>query len=114
MVQSVPSYLGSESGDISGLPEEMVVLHLIATGIIKRATRIELGEVVNGDYEVSLQLGLDRLNILRYTLEQPLIKSVPDLLAWCQKPLSEWLLGSPAMLDPDDCLLSGPFPTELC
>jgi hypothetical protein len=114
MAQNVSSLLGSESGDISALPEDMIVLHLIATGIIKQATRIELGEGVNGDYEVSLQLGLDRLNILRYALEQPLIKSVPDLLAWCQKPLSEWLLGTPAVLNPDDCLLSGPFPTELC
>jgi len=114
MVQSVPLFLGSESGDISALPEEMIVLHLIATGIIKRATRIELGEEVNGDYEVPLQLGLDRLNILRYTQDLPLIKSVPDLLAWCQKSLNEWLPGSPAMLDSDDCLLIGPFPTELC
>ncbi len=114
MVQRVPPFLGSESGDISALPEEMIVLHLISTGIIKRATRIELGEEASGDYEVPLQLGLDRLNILHYKQDLPLIKSVPDLLAWCQKPLSEWLPGSPAMLDPDDYLLSGPFPTELC
>jgi hypothetical protein len=114
MVQRVPPFLGSESGDISALPEEMIVLHLISTGIIKRATRIELGEEASGDYEVPLQLGLDRLNILHYKQDLPLIKSVPDLLAWCQKPLSEWLPGSPAMLDPDDSLLSGPFPTELC
>src|SRR5260221_5325700 len=114
MVKAVSPLLGHESSDISSLPEEMIVLHLISTGIIKRATRIELGEEVNGDYEVPLQLGLDRLNILRYTQDLPLIKSVPDLLAWCQKSLNEWLPGSPAMLDSDDCLLSGPFPTELC
>jgi REase associating with pPIWI_RE/pPIWI_RE three-gene island domain Y len=114
MVQAVSPLLGSESSDVSALPEEMIVLHLIATGIIKRATKIELGEEVNGDYEIPLQLGLDRLNVLRYTQAVPLIKSVPNLLAWCRKPLREWLPGCPAMLDPDDYLLSGPFPTELC
>jgi hypothetical protein len=114
MVQTVSSPLGSESTDISALSEEIIVPHLIATGIIKRASRIELGEEVNGDYEIPLQLGLDRLNVLRFTQGLTLIKSVPDLLAWCRKPLREWLPGNLIMLDPDDQLLSGPFPTELC
>src|SRR5260221_9824057 len=114
MVKAVSPLLGHESSDISSLPEEMIVLHLIATGIIKRATRIELEEEVNGDYEIPLQLGLDRLNILRYMQDVPVIKSVPELLAWCRKPLREWLPGCPAVLDPGDYLLSGPFPTELC
>jgi len=114
MVKAVSPLLGHESSDISSLPEEMIVLHLIATGIIKRATRIELEEEVNGDYEIPLQLGLDRLNILRYMQDVPVIKSVPELLAWCRKPLREWLPGCPAVLDPGDYLLSGPFPTDLC
>lgn len=114
MIKAVSPLLGNESSDVSALPEEMIVLHLIATGIIKRANGIELGQEANGDYEIPLQLGLDRLNVLRYTQDLPLIKSVPDLLAWCCKPLREWLPGFPAMLNPDDYLLSGPFPTELC
>jgi hypothetical protein len=94
----------------------MLILHFIATGIIKRANRIEGGEEANGDYEVPLQLGLDRLNVLRYTQNLPLVKSVPDLLSWCQKPLDEWLPGDLTVFDIDsaDQLLNEAFPSELC
>lgn len=116
MVQHVASLTGGGTGDIHSFPEEMIVLHLIATGIFKRATRIEQGAEIDGNYEIPLQLGLDRLNILRYTQNLPLVKSVPDLLSWCQKPLGEWLPGDLAALDlnPEDRLLNGPFPADLC
>jgi hypothetical protein len=98
----------------SVLPEEMIVLHLIATGIVRRATNIEHGQRANGNYEVPLQLGLDRLNVLRYRQALALIKSVPDLLAHCQEPIGEWLPGDLTIFDPDEQLLGGPFPTEIC
>lgn len=114
MVQSVSFAASGEGSDLPALSEEMIVLHLIATGIIRRATRMEQGQEVNGDYEIPLQLGLDRLNVLRYKQVLPLIKSVPDLLVYCQKSLGEWLPGNLNMLQPTDRLLSGQFPSQLC
>ncbi len=114
MVQQAFPLANSEAGGLSALSEELIILHLIATGIIQRANKIEQGKEVNGDYEIALQLGLDRLNILRYSQALPLIKSIPDLMGWCQKSLEEWQLKNLEMFDPTDQLLSGPFPTQLC
>jgi hypothetical protein len=116
MVQKIPPVVGGDTGDSLELSKEMLILHLIATGIIKRANRIEQGEEANGNYEIPLQLGLDRLNVLRYMQGLPLVTSVPDLLSQCQKPLGEWLPGDLASLDIDseDQLLNEAFPSDLC
>ncbi len=113
MAQAASLLSHSHNDDSSALSEEMIVLHLIATGIIRRETRIELGQEIDGNYELPLQLGLDRLNVLRYQQTLPLVKSVPDLLAHCQKPLREWLPGK-LMIDLAEQLLAGAFSTQLC
>src|SRR6266481_4650646 len=103
------------AGNDVGLPTDILILHLIATGIIRSAERIAKGKLIDTEYPIPLQLGLDRFNMLRYRQNLSLIKSVPDLLAWCQRPLKEWSLDyTAAMLDPDDRLLIEQFPTEIC
>ncbi len=97
------------------LAPELLILHLIATGVIRLYEHVTKGKPIDSDYPIPLQRGLDRLNVLRYRQGLPLIRSVPDLLEWCRRPFKQWELDlDEAFLDPEDTLLAGPFPTSLC
>lgn len=97
------------------LAPDILVLHLIATGIMRCSEEVAKGKLLDADYPIPLQQGLDRLNIIRYRHGFPLVKSIPDLLAWCQLPLKDWVLDySAGSLDPEDRLLIEQFPTEVC
>ncbi|HVB22598.1 MAG TPA: hypothetical protein VNG51_11675 [Ktedonobacteraceae bacterium] len=115
MTRSSRSIPGTSAKSDIVLSPDMLILHLIATGIIRSATQIARGKLMDREYSISLQLGLDRLNVVRYRQQLPLIKSVPDLLLWCQRPLKEWPLNyQEIQLNPEDRLLIGEFPTEIC
>lgn len=97
------------------LAPDILILHLIATGVIRLSERVAKGKPLDADYPVPLQRGLDRLNVVRYRQGLPLVQSVPDLLQWCQRPFQEWSLDfRAALLDPEDVLLAGQFPTSVC
>ena len=97
------------------LPADILILHLIATGVIKLAERIAKGTPMDSHYPIPLQIGLNRLNVIRYRCSLPLIRSIPDLLSWCRRPLKEWPLNiTLAHLDPDNTLLDDQFPTSVC
>lgn len=104
----------SDTGGIE-LPPDILVLHLIATGVIQLAERVAKGIPMNSQYPVPLQIGLNRLDVIRYRRGLSLIRSVPDLLSWCRRPLKEWPLDiTSAHLDPGDRLLDNQFPTSIC
>jgi REase associating with pPIWI_RE/pPIWI_RE three-gene island domain Y len=108
--------LGSLSqADNIELPSDILILHFIATGVIQLSERIARGVPVDSHYPIPLQIGLNRLNVIRYRHSLPLIRSVPDLLSWCRRPLKEWSLDiALGHLDPDDTLLDNQFPTDQC
>ena len=94
------------------LSSDILILHLIATGVIQLTERVAKGLPIDSRYPNSLRTGLNRLNVNRYRQGLPLIRSIPDLLAWCRRPLREWPLDiASAHLDPDGKLLDGQFPT---
>ncbi len=97
------------------LPSDILILHFIATGVILLAERVARGTPIDSRYPIPLQIGLNRLNVIRYRHSLPLVRSVPDLLSWCRRPLKEWSLDTTlAYLDPDDTLLDDQFPTSVC
>lgn len=97
------------------LPSDILVLHFIATGVIQLSERVAKGMPMNSQYPIPLQIGLNRLNIIRYRHGLSLIRSIPDLLSWCRRPLKEWPLDiTSAHLDPDETLLDNQFPTGVC
>src|SRR2546426_12790805 len=88
------------------LPSDILILHFIATGVIQLAERVAKGIPIDSQYPVPLQIGLNRLDVIRYRHSLPLIRSIPDILSWCRRPLKEWSLDiTSAHLDPDDRLL---------
>ena len=48
------------------LPPDILVLHLIATGVIQLTDRVAKGMPIDSQYPVPLQIGLNRLNVIRY------------------------------------------------
>ena len=97
------------------LPPDILVLHLIATGVIQLTDRITKGIPIDSQYPAPLQIGLNRLNVIRYRHSLHLVRSIPDLLSWCRRPLREWPLDiALAHLDPDETLLDNQFPTNVC
>src|SRR5258708_4589557 len=115
MARSSTSKPTSTASNDSALPTDILILHLIATGIIRSSEWIAKGKLIDTEYPVPLQLGLDRFNMVRYRQHLPLIKSVPDLLTWCQRPLKDWSLDfEAALLDPEDRLLIEQFTTDVC
>lgn len=97
------------------LPSDVLLLHFIATGVIQLAERVARGTPIDSHYPIPLQIGLNRLNVIRYHHNLPLVRSVPDLLSWCRRPFKEWPLDiALAQLDPDDSLLDDQFSTSIC
>lgn len=97
------------------LPPDILLLHLIATGVIQLTERVTKGLPIDSQYPGSLQIGLNRLNVIRHRNNLALVRSIPDLLSWCRRPLGEWSLDIAAgYLDPDGRLLESQFPTHLC
>ncbi len=97
------------------LPPDILVLHLIATGVIQLTDRVAKGMPIDSQYPVPLQIGLNRLNVIRYRHSLHLVRSIPDLLSWCRRPLRDWPLDiALAHLDPDETLLDNQFPTSVC
>ena len=97
------------------LPSDILVLHLIATGVIQLAERVARGTPMNSQYPLPLQIGLNRLNVIRYQHNLPLIRSIPDLLSWCRRTFKEWPLDiTSVQLDPNETLLDNQFPTGVC
>lgn len=97
------------------LPSDILTLHFIATGVIQLAERVAKGTPIDSQYPIPLRLGLSRLDMVRYRHGLSLIRSVPELLSWCRRPLKEWPLEiTSAHLEPDDRLLDDQFPTSVC
>jgi hypothetical protein len=97
------------------LPPDILILHFIATGVIQLVKQVDGGMPIDSHYPAPLQIGLNRLNVIRYRHGLPLIRSVPALLSWCHRSLKEWSLGiASAQLDPGDTLLDDQFPTSVC
>lgn len=110
--ESIGSPPFAESIDLS---PDILILHFIATGVIQLAECVARGTPIDSHYPAPLQIGLNRLNVIRYRHGLPLIRSVPALLSWCRRPFKEWPLDiALAHLDPDDTLLDDQFPTSVC
>ncbi len=114
---------GEEIVALEALPPELLILHLIATGIVRYQEQCVSGPgglvIVDGSYPEPLQRGLDLLNVLRYRKGLPLIKSVVDLLSWCRRPLAEWWLDLDLgalgwELMGEEVLIHGRLPSQLC
>lgn len=94
---------------------DILTLHLVATGVLQLAERVAKGLPMDSQYPGPLQVGLNRLNVIRYRKGLSLVRSIPDLLSWCRRPLGEWFLDiASAHLDPDSKLLDSQFPTRIC
>lgn len=91
-----------------------LTLHLIASGVIKLYEKVKDGAPPTLPYPKELQRGLDRLvlSCLRQGEKPP--QGVPNLLAWCQKPLSEWPIQLPEDAGTADKLLDDQIPTGIC
>jgi hypothetical protein len=98
------------------LPEDALILHLIATGLLQLAKRIERTRTLNAPYPPALQKGWDRLNMLCYRNQHPLVHTLADLLQLCRQSMKTWTLQyNLADLDDDDTLLTDDeFPTGIC
>ena len=95
------------------LHPDQLTLHLIASGLIKLIEKIQQGQPPRLPYPKELQRGLDRLvlNCLRQKKTPP--QGIPDLLLWCQKPLTQWPLELPEVGESDQ-LLEAQIPSSLC
>ena len=97
------------------LSQDELIIHLIATGVVKAARLAEKGYAVSVPYPSSLQLGLNRLVLasIRRHVNPPL--GIPDLMHWCQRPLRDWpldLSDHEGILS--ETLLDGLLPTGMC
>lgn len=111
-------YQDSMSATIDGgidLPSDVLTLHLIATGLYRYHEQITKGIFLKEDYPLALELGLNRLDALLYRQGSPVLRSVPALLAQCRQPFGQWPTNFPnARLRPEEQLLAGSIPTQLC
>jgi hypothetical protein len=104
-----------ELGRASRQRGDLMVLHLVASGVIALAEQTSVGRSPRGLYPDALQKGLDKLTVScwRRNAEPPI--GVPDLLRWCRtEPLARWPLDLPRAVGGDDRLLDGPWPTDFC
>ena len=97
------------------LSAEEEVLHLIASGVIRLAEGSTPGISLTVPYPPALQMGLDRLVLACIRRGTAPVQGVPDLLAWCRRPLATWPLDlGPDTVGLDDRLLIGTRPTQVC
>lgn len=98
----------------TALTNDELTLHLIATGVIALTQRAVQSQSVF-PYPDPLQRGLDRLTVAALRRRAAAPQGVPDLLAWCRKPLSTWPLDLPVgMLEGDETLLIDYQPSSTC
>lgn len=87
------------------LTEDELTLHLIATGLITLSQRTAQGQQLY-PYPDQLQRGLNRLTLAALRRAKRAPQGVPELIAWCHKPLGEWPLSLPdGTLEGDETLL---------
>ena len=97
------------------LPEDILILHFIATGLLQLRDRVDQDRFIRLPYPYALQRGLDRLNAYCFRKEFPLVLSMVELFEWCRRPFSEWPLNYElAELDGSDILLDETFTTGIC
>lgn len=95
--------------------EALLLLHLLASGISAVAAGDRKGEPVRVPYPASLQKALDRLTLRCLLAKRSPPAGVPDLLAWCRRPIRSWGLACwDGIVAEGDSLLDGRFPTALC
>lgn len=110
------TFLEDEEGEeVRGLPEDILILHLIATGLLQVIERVKQEQVLRAPYPHTLQKGWDRLNMYCYQRQQPLVTTFSALLQLCREPMKKWPLRYElAHLDHEDTLLDGQFSTGVC
>ena len=59
---------------------DILTLHLVATGVLQLAERVAKGLPIDSQYPSPLQVGLNRLNVIRYRQGRSLVHSIPDVL----------------------------------
>ncbi|MBC6424682.1 MAG: hypothetical protein GDA38_26880 [Hormoscilla sp. SP12CHS1] len=91
-----------------------LTLHLIAGGVIKLYEKVKDGAAPTLPYPKELQRGLDRLVLICLRQGEKPPQGIPDLLTWCQKPLSEWPIQLPEDAGTADKLLDDQIPTGVC
>jgi hypothetical protein len=97
------------------LPEDILILHFIATGLLQLRDRVERDHFIRTPFPAVLQRGLDRLNAFCYRKGHPLVLSIVELFEWCRRPMSFWPLQYElAELDGNEVLLDESFPTSIC
>jgi transcriptional regulator with XRE-family HTH domain len=93
--------------------ESALILHLVATGLLRAADGIR--DSPESPYPRELQRALDRLTVLGCQLGVAAPQSVPDLIGLCRQPLGTWPLRlEAAAVGEGDLLLDGIRVTELC
>ncbi len=95
--------------------DPLLVLHLIASGVVHLSEQAGEGKPLKLPYPATLQRGLDTLSVLCLRAGMAPPRSVPDLLAWCTRPLDTW----PVALDAEvvgagDRLVDHSTPTRAC
>jgi REase associating with pPIWI_RE/pPIWI_RE three-gene island domain Y len=106
---------------ISSLPrgvpdiDPALTLHLIASGVVAFADVTRDGRPAPVPYPMALQRGFDRLTVLCWMQQATPPASVPDLLAWCHRPLVTWPVDLTVLdIDPGDAFLDGGLLTRAC
>jgi hypothetical protein len=96
--------------------DDELVLHLIATGVVKLVEKVKDGKPLNLPYITPLQLGLNKLSAICLLKGETPPQGVPDLLRWCeQRPLVDWPLELTNYgFSQEDKLLYEQIPTTLC
>ncbi len=105
----------TSSSNAPTLQPDELTLHLIASGVTQLAQKVSNGVAPTLPYPIPLQKGLDRLLVACLRQQKTPPQGIPDLLAWCRRPLVEWQLALPPdAISPEDRLLDGQLPTSIC
>lgn len=92
-----------------------ILIRLVASALFRLAESAERGETLSAPYPRLLQRALDRLAVTCLLRGHNPPQSVPDLFAWCRRPLVEWPVSLPDnSCGNQDTLLDGSRITNLC
>lgn len=83
---------GPLGGEARPWPAEwdLVVMHLLATGLVELSRILEQGRAFPVPYPASLQRGLDRLTVMCAVAGAEPPRSIMDLARWAQLPFGSW------------------------